>query len=346
MYYEYTSFLQNRKSSPSRELHRDKKIHNKVLLMSHKKRRPPKWCLQPLACTGAIGTAVPKPSAWTSSRDYCWSCLRLGWEGLSGGCIVQTITYLLIFSIYLALRRCQASLACSPPIPSFAICHCRPPSSLVLAWCHRSPPSLVVLSTARELAWPLHAPVALSTACAMTSPPPALLSHLPPTTCATTTMPLVLVTLSAACRPHDNITAYSCVLCTCNNIAATCSCQASLLSSHRLPSATTQQQCWHLLLSPPATCTTSKSASAREQVGCWVRLPQNFGLHSPARNDAAINRPCNAPTSKRVVGNDIVSMILECGMIICLKWAGRQQRRRGSCCHCIMVCWIRVGCCL
>ena len=74
----------------------------------------------------------------------------------------------------------------------------------------------------------------------------------------------------------------------------------------------------------------AQSDSTRGQVGCHVLLPQNVGLCSAVLNNA-VNCPFNVLANKRMVDNDLVSGIPEFGMAVCLKWAGRQQPRRGSC---------------
>ncbi len=49
---------------------------------------------------------------------------------------------------------------------------------------------------------------------------------------------------------------------------------------------------------------------------------------------------------ERMVDDDLLSGIPECGMTICFKWAGNQQRGRGSCCRwamAVVVLWVGCG---
>ena len=78
----------------------------------------------------------------------------------------------------------------------------------------------------------------------------------------------------------------------------------------------------------------------------WLLRPfcAIFGLRNTAMNGTAINCPHNAPASEKMMVDDLIIAMPECCMIICLKWAEKQQQRRGSCCRWAMVCWFLVGC--
>jgi hypothetical protein len=69
------------------------------------------WCWQPLAPTGTIATALPNPSAKTSSRGLRQRCLRLVWADSCGGVrnsIVLNLVRILPFYF-----------SAAPPLPPF-----------------------------------------------------------------------------------------------------------------------------------------------------------------------------------------------------------------------------------
>ncbi len=99
----------------------------------------PPWRWWPLPPTGAITTALPNPSAKTSSKCLRQHCLCLVWSDSRGGASSIVLTRLIRFLIFYfsaALPLYPFHPACidSQPVPLLS---CFPSPSSLLSWHHR-----------------------------------------------------------------------------------------------------------------------------------------------------------------------------------------------------------------